>query len=506
MTREEYLRNIHAFLLVSSSPEQQMPDPSEHADLRWLMQHGPNFHRLLALSDEQYFGNPYGVVWGSRKQDRSLRPMVMANPYAELHMRTLLHPWSDRLIEAQTDHALAGRIDLTGPDESGARALTTANPGSMYGRYRKRVRRMRRTDSGLGIRTDVRRNYHEVTPSVVTRSFSLMGLSRTGIEVGVALQKCAADTGIEGLPVNPESSAWIANVVFRDSDLSFNRFPQVQVARWSDDYFLVGGTPSAVFACYSDLRTNLRGVGLQLSEQKTHIAPSSGMTIAELIDMRGASQGDIWASVDAKDSDHLGELLLTELMAVDSSPARLRALMGQCANPSLAVSQNNREIIDCMLAYPSSWEQCCPRAGVLMARHGDNDQRLRMIETALELESEGMVASEQVVHLLRSAISGVVPLIPETPREVALRLWRLANTSDCVPVRGWARRVAFEFDPTWVNERIIYAGQFQDLHPFEQRWATAFANPERDQWWLRGRAEYGRWPSMAKAVAGLSRF
>ncbi len=499
MKQEELLQNVRAFLRFADFRDQQMPDPGEHADFRWLLQHPPDLDQLLDQCEDQYSENPYGVVWGSRKQDRSMRNMVLANPFAEIHLRLVLHPAADRLIEAQTEHALAGRIDLSESDGSGARALTTVSSSSMHGRYRNRLGRMRGAGNVLGVRTDVRRCYHEVTPNAVTKAFAVMGLRETGIHVALALEKCASDTGIAGLPVNPETSAWIANFVFRDSDNSFNRFPQVQVARWSDDIVMVGGSRSAVAACYDDLRSNLQGVGLQLSEGKTYWAPDSGMTIAELIDMRGASQGDIWASVDAMDSDLLGDLLIAELKALDASPGRLRALLGQCVKPSLAPPKNIHEIIDYMLACPSSWEQCCPRAGALMARLGDHDQRLRMVETAIDLDAEGMVASEQVVHLLRSAISGDAPFLPEAPRNLAMRLWRLANQSECVPVRGWARRVAFEFDHDWVSERVIYAGQFRDLHPFEQRWATLFADPERHNWWLQGRAEYGRWPSMAKA-------
>ncbi len=499
MTLEEFLQNVRAFLSVANFRDQQMPDPGEYADLRWLLKRPPDLHRLLALSEEQYFQNPYGVVWGTRKHDRSLRHMVLANPFAELHLRTLLHPAADLLIEAQSDHALAGRLDLLPESTNGARALSTANPGSMHGRYRKRLGKMKRRTYTAGVRTDVRKCYHEITPEAVVRAFALMGLRDIGMHVGLALRKCAGDTGLDGLPINPETSGWIANIVLRDSDLSFARFPQVDVARWSDDYVLAAGTPRLVFECFAELRTNLGAVGLKLAEDKTHRAPNDGLTVPDLIDMRSESQADIWASVDAKDPDRLGELLLEELNKLTPSPARLRALFGQSVKESLGTPENSTAILSYMLEYPSSWEQSCPRAASFLGLLANPEQRLKMIHTAIDLASEGLVASEQVVHLLRASIAGPEPFAPESPREVARLLWRLANTRDCVPVRGWARRVAFEFDPEWVNERVIYAGQYEDFHPFEQRWAISFANHNRDRWWLECRADYGRWPSMADA-------
>ena len=499
MNREEFLQNVRAFLKFANSRDQQMPDPGEHADLHRLLHDPPDLDRLWDLCGDQYSENPYGVVWGSRKQDLSLRKMVLANPFAELHLRTLLHPVADQLIDAQTEHALAGRIDLLSESSTGARALTTVNNGSIHGRYRKRLAGLKSRGDTAGVRTDIRRCYHEVTPDAVARAFALIDLGNVGTLVGLALRKCAADTGLDGLPINPETSAWIANIVFRRSDLGFAGFPQVGVARWSDDYVLFAQTPQLVFECFSELRTNLGVVGLHIAEGKTYLAPQHGLTVSDLIDMRTESQWDIWESVDAEDADRLGDLLLQELKELAPSPSRLRALLGQCGKPSIGAPENLPEILDYLLEFPSSWEQCSARAGTMMARLANPEQRFRMLETAIDLTSEGLVGSEQIVHLLQSAISGGEPLSSETPRNLAMRMWRVANTNECIPVRGWARRLAFEIDPDWVNERIIYAGQFQDLHPFEQRWATLFASPRQDQWWLQGQSDHGPWPSMAEA-------
>ena len=141
-----------------------------------------------------------------------------------------------------------------------------------------------------------------------------------------------------------------------------------------------------------------------------------------------------------------------------------------------------------------------PRARGFFVAYADSEQREVMIDTAKDLDADGIVASEQVVALCRASSEGesVSDRIASGQRgRVARELLDLARANNCVPVRGWARKAAHVLDPYTITRKTIDTGEFTDLHAFEQRWAIAFADPQRHHWWLEEQRDTGRWPTTA---------
>lgn len=99
LSGEVIIENVRAYLAYESDPDRQMPDPLANLDIQWLVKHPPKAQELMAAIERQHVLNPAGVQWGSRKHDRSLRPMILHNPYAELAMRMALTSVADQLVE-----------------------------------------------------------------------------------------------------------------------------------------------------------------------------------------------------------------------------------------------------------------------------------------------------------------------------------------------------------------------------------------------------------------------
>ena len=474
-----------------------MPDPRSHADLRFLIDRGGSAQKMSEQIEVQYFKNPPGVRWASRKEDGSARPMVLANPYTELHIRLALHPEAQSIVESQTHFALAGQMELADSPRDSALALRTVPHKETHGDYRARLQLLIDTGYGAAIRSDVHQFYSSVDLEEVGMSLARAASMDVANAVGLALTRSSLEIGNPGLQIGPESSAWFANLLLVEVDRVLERFPGILAARWSDDIVIVGPTRQQVERCLALIATRLRRLGLALSMRKTLSNWKLDISVEELIRLRAPSQGDLWALVNAKNFDELGEVIVEELKDPNSNPARLRRILGKLSQNADFAPTNVEEITSLLIHRPDLWEQVCVRAGRFLAKYASAHQREEMIYTAVDLNEEGFVASEQVVHLVRSAVSNLTPGSADSARSLATSLWRLANTTDCIPVRGWARQAAFELDPGWVNERVIYAQQFDDLHPFEQRWALGFAHPTRDRWWLELQANHGRWPTTA---------
>jgi len=112
---------------------------------------------------------------------------------------------------------------------------------------------------------DVRRCYVSISPSLVGRTLRLAGIG-TADEIEDLLT-ALEHVGVRGLPVGPDASAVLANVVLAPVDRAL-REAGIDHLRWVDDVVLSGAHPEAAV---SALRRALGLIGLRLNERKTRI-------------------------------------------------------------------------------------------------------------------------------------------------------------------------------------------------------------------------------------------
>ena len=503
LSGEVIIENVRAYLGYESDPDRQMPDPLANLDIRWLVKHPPKAQDLMAAIERQHILNPAGVQWGSRKHDRSLRPMVLHNPYAELAMRMALASVAEQLVERQTDLAIAGRVELKSRTKNSPSVLVTRGHAKSHGMFRQQREAIVRRDPPVGIKTDIRSFYPSVTPQQVERDMRTFAPASVAFEVRLILEKHAIDTGVPGLPIGPESSACLANVVLTHADHVLQRFANVEALRWSDDLYLVDGIQPAVEECFGAWRQALSESGLTVSHQKTEKSWDLGISGGELVAKGRQSQGDISAAVAAEDWQRVANELRYELLTQEPERdyARVNRLFGALVTTDEVAPDVAYGIVDLMLRDPETWEQNVPRARAFLTKFGSPAHRDAMISLAKDLSADGLVASEQVIGLFRAASEA-----PSSRDEIAAhrrghaaqRSLDLARAEDWVPLRGWARRAAYSLDPHMVTRQTIDTGEFWDLRPFEQRWAIAFADPRRHHGWLEKQRNSGRWPITAE--------
>lgn len=112
---------------------------------------------------------------------------------------------------------------------------------------------------------DVRRCYASISPSIVGRTLRLAGIG-TADDIEDLLT-ALEHVGVRGLPVGPDASAVLANVVLAPVDRAL-REAGIDHLRWVDDVVLSGPDPEAAV---STLRHALGRIGLRLNERKTRI-------------------------------------------------------------------------------------------------------------------------------------------------------------------------------------------------------------------------------------------
>ena len=487
LSGEVIIENVRSYLRYESDPDRQMPDPLANLDLRWLVKHPPKAQELMAAIERQHILNPAGVQWGSRKHDRSLRAMVLHNPYAELAMRMTLASVAEQLVERQTDLVIAGHGELKSRTKNSPSVLTTRRHMRSHGLFRQRRDAIVRRDPPVGIKTDIRPFYPSVTPQQVERDVRTFAPALVASGVRLILEKHAIDAGVPGLPIGPESSACLANVVLTHADHVLQRFVGVEALRWSDDLYLVDGVQPAVEECFGAWSRALNEIGLTVSHQKTEKSWDLGISGGELVARGRQSQGDISASVTAGRWQRIADKLRYELRTHDPDRdyARTNRLLGALVDTDEVALDAVHDIVDLMLGDPETWEKNVPRARAFLARFGSPEHRDAMISLAEDLSADGLVTSEQAVGLFRAATeapSSRDEIAGHRRGHVAQRSLGVARAGDWVPLRGWARRAAYLLDPQMVTRQTIRTGEFSDLHPFEQRWAIAFADPRRHHW------------------------
>ena len=493
INRESVLESIRASHDFETDRDRQMPDPLGYADLNWWVHHAPKLHPLLASLERGYFLNPAGIEWGSRKHDRSLRRMVEHNEFAELRVRLALTEAADAIVGQQSRLVLAGRV-LWEPRASGRpAALTTLPHRSAHRVFRRHKRTLIRRNPPVGIKTDIRAFYPSVAPRVVEDVLRPIVGASIAADVRLALEKYAIDSGVPGLPIGPESSAWLANLILADGDRALERHANVTSLRWMDDLYQLDGSPGAVESCHGDWESAIRKRGQTISVPKTKRSWEHGISGGQLLAEGDESHGDINAWSRKRDGERLAGRLFDELRREAPKASLLNHLFGALCDARIPRSGLTSAIIDYMLDHPEQWECSCPRAVAYMKRYASAEQCVRMITVALSLAADGIVASEQVVAFCRAATGATSQVGDHRRGPLARALLDLARATSCVPLRIRARYAAWRLDAHHIERQTIVTGEFGDLHPFEQRVAISFAHPRRHHWWLEEQMDSGRW-------------
>lgn len=496
--RERVLASIRAYRDFETDRDRQMPDPLSYADLNWWVHRAPTLHPLLASLERGYLLNPAGIEWGSRKHDRSLRRMVEHNAFAELRIRLALTQAADAIVDQQSHLVLAGRV-LWEPRASGRpAALMTLPHRTAHRAFRRHKRALIRRDPPVGLKTDIRAFYPSVAPRVVEDVLRPIVGASIAADVRLALEKYAIDSGVSGLPIGPESSAWLANLILADGDKALERHINVASLRWMDDLYLLDGSPGAVESSHGDWVRAIRKHGQTISAPKTKRSWEHRISGGELLAEGDESHGDINAWSRNRDGERLAERLFDELRREAPTASLLNHLFGSSCDARISRSRLTSAIIDYMLDRPEQWECSCPRAVAYMKRYASAEQRVRMITVALSLAADGFVASEQVIALCRAATGTPSQVADHQRGPLARALRDLARGTSCVPLRIRARYAAWRLDAHHIERQTIVTGEFGDLHPSEQRVAIAFADPRRHHWWLEKQRDSGRWPITAE--------
>jgi hypothetical protein len=125
---------------------------------------------------------------------------------------------------------------------------------------------------------DVRECYRSIRPGVVERSLAASGCDVAASAEVAAFLARLEEHGVRGLPIGPDPSAVLANVVLAPLDREIGRLG-LRHLRWVDDVVVgVGGAEEAE-RVLAIVRRELARLGLELNEDKTRIVV--GPTSAE---------------------------------------------------------------------------------------------------------------------------------------------------------------------------------------------------------------------------------
>ena len=496
-SRATTLANLRAFLTYSTSPEAPMPDPLGFADVRWLVNRAPKGPPLTRLLEHQYLSNPSGVTWGMRKDDRSCREMTLVSWPAQLSIRLFLHEGAEGLVARQSSRSYSGRIELAEPRGSDVAVLTARPFGHLFGLWKHDIEHLARTDPPVVLKTDIKRFYPSVNPRVIEQTLLPILGPELSFGVRMVLERVQIDSGNAGLPVSAESSGWLANQLLHQVDLILEGIPGLASMRWSDDEFLVDGIPSLVNHAQSLRNQELRSLGICSSKEKTVRSWLSGQTGQQLLLSSNVSQGDITAASDGTSGNSPWFMLAKELTETPPNKSRLNRLFGILRQQPLHPGFG-KTTIDWMIKDPPLWEGSCTRASGFLSRHASREQLVQMIFLACDLDSEGLITSDQVVSLLHATCDSKAQIPSEMRGHLTDQLLKLARRGSCIPVRIWARHVAYSLDPERVRGNTIDSGEFDGLHSYEQRVAIAYADPQRHRWWLQRQLDQGKWPTTAE--------
>ena len=496
-SRPVILANVRGFIDWATSPDTPLPDPIGFADARWLVSQAPKAPALSQLLERQFLAQSAGEVWGARKDDRSCREMVLVPWPAQVVGRLLLHEGAQQLVERQRPRCYAGRVALCEPRGTRVEVLTTRPFRPAFGEWNSERLRLASTDPPVALKTDIQRFYPSVRPSVVAEIPKPLIAMESSFGIRMLLEKIQNDSGVSGLPITAEISPWLANQVLYRLDELIEGSPGLVSTRWSDDEFLVDGVPSLVEYGQSIRTQELRRLGLTSSEEKTIRSWELEMTGRELLMSSYVSQGDITWHLIEESMENLWISMVDELREVRPDKSRLNRLFGVLRGKP---SEDHWTpcAIEKLLEDPELWERSCSRASAFMATHASAEHVGLVVQTAIDLNKDGLVTAEQVMSLVRAVAQGKHIVPSHEKGHLAGQLLRLARSGSCVPVRMWARYAAFTLDPARIRAETIDSGEFEHIHSFEQRIGISFSDPQRHHWWLQEQIDRGSWPSTAK--------
>jgi len=121
---------------------------------------------------------------------------------------------------------------------------------------------------GSAIATDVADCYASITPDAVGRALARAGAGGERTDALVAWLRALEPFGVTGLPIGPEPSALLANVVLSAGDVALDA-AGVRWFRWVDDWVLVADAPSPAEGALGGLARALERDGLTLRDRKT---------------------------------------------------------------------------------------------------------------------------------------------------------------------------------------------------------------------------------------------
>jgi hypothetical protein len=120
---------------------------------------------------------------------------------------------------------------------------------------------------GVRVHVDVADCYGSIRPEVVAASLRAAGAEPRAL---VRLLHELADHGVPGLPIGPEASAVLANVVLAPVDLALAAAGAPH-ARWVDDVVAFAPDRRRAMDVTAVVRRELDALGLRLNEGKTRI-------------------------------------------------------------------------------------------------------------------------------------------------------------------------------------------------------------------------------------------
>lgn len=509
MSTHHLIPNLRAYLSFAVSEDAQMPDPLGHRDLIWYSKLSPGHTALVAVDFEHaFYANPSGATWGMRKKDassttRTARKMTCLNPYAELWIRLQFHRDASRLCDAQSDHAISNRFELSEAFDPNVSVLRRIPFGRTHARFRGRLSELRARQYSDGLRTDIAGFFPSIDPQVAAQAIATVIDADLGRVTRLFLEKHRSDTGLDGIPIGAEISSLLCNLVLRHVDDEVDLRSDVDWDRWTDDYLMLANDRDAIEEVLVVLKEALDDQGLAVSDAKTTRTwdPDYDGTTAELIGGFIKSQSDLSdlkrnKKPNDKSVRKAENTLFKALIEPAPDMSRMRRVLGWLSGIPAEQQPRRRALADLAIANPAVWELAASRMGNYLAHVCSARQRVRLASLAENLINEQPASDEQVVHVIRSATAepGVMP----SRVLLAQRLLEIARQAQSVPVRGWARHGAYRLDQTTVRHELFDRSEFDLLHSLEKRWAIAYTDGVDQRSLLHDQAQQGQWRATAR--------
>ena len=125
------------------------------------------------------------------------------------------------------------------------------------------------------VAADVHRCYPSIGPDLVGRTLRRMGCASSDVLGVTALLEAFDEAGVPGLPIGPDPSAVLANVVLAGAD-EVLRGTGVRHRRWVDDFWIFAAGRREAVTALTSLEGWLAARGLALAPEKTRMLDRPG--------------------------------------------------------------------------------------------------------------------------------------------------------------------------------------------------------------------------------------